>query len=94
MKITTLFFAAASLFATSAFAELNLLDLKRAADVALESFHVEYPDHFPHISGYATAISGDDTKVTITIAHHGHAQDFKYLCLKIESGVECQAEEN
>jgi hypothetical protein len=38
--------------------------------------------------------SGDDAKVTVTIGHHGSVEDFKYLCLKLESGIECQAEEN
>jgi hypothetical protein len=94
MKLHKLIIAAASLFATSAFAEFNFEDLRKAEVIALDSFKVEYPDHLAHVSGFTTVKSGADAQVKVTISHHTTVENFVFTCLKLTDSIECQAEQN
>jgi hypothetical protein len=80
-------------FSSAALADFALLDLKKAADLALAKFQEEYPDHVAHLSGYSVAKVGQDAEVSVKIGHHGSVQEFMYTCLKVADGIECQAQE-
>jgi hypothetical protein len=93
MKMTTLFYAGMSLSATSAFAEFSIADLKKAANVAVDGFQTEYPEHVQHFTGFAVEKAGEDAKVTVKIRHHNADETFAYVCLKTATDIECRAEE-
>jgi len=73
-------------------AEFSIADLQKAAAAALERFTSENPDHAKHLLEYTVSRKGADATVKVAVNHGSMKMDFNYLCLKVSSGIECQAQ--